>query len=194
MNIRKLFMSALVLTMTLATATCFAMIPRSELNIGGVYMGMSLSDLINMFGQPIKKEPRPPKGYLYVFQNGNTTFIVIPENGHIVTHAAFSNGSMATKAGITIGSTLADVKAVYGEPDDTIHIEPNATYNINKSSIWLRYSAGVERYDECLLELEVDSATGRVSTMMFTTVPVIGGETIGKGKVPSSVNSSRPQH
>ena len=35
MNIRKLFMSALVTAMVLVTATCFAQISVSGLNIGG---------------------------------------------------------------------------------------------------------------------------------------------------------------
>ena len=46
MNIRKIIMSATAAVMTLSTATCFAMIPITELNIGGVYLEMPLSEVL----------------------------------------------------------------------------------------------------------------------------------------------------
>ena len=80
MNIRKIIMSATAAVMTLSTATCFAMIPITELNIGGVYLEMPLSEVVNRFGQPINKAQTPPKGYYnYTFQNGNSTFSVTPK-------------------------------------------------------------------------------------------------------------------
>ena len=55
MNIRKLFMSAIVTAMMLVTTTCFAQISVSELNIGGVYIGQPVSEVIDRFGEPSSK-------------------------------------------------------------------------------------------------------------------------------------------
>ena len=57
MNIKKLFMSAMVLAMTLETAACFAQISKSDLNIGGIYYGQPLSELVRMLGQPEWRKP-----------------------------------------------------------------------------------------------------------------------------------------
>ena len=189
MNIRKLFLSATVTVMTLTTATCFAMIPINELNIGGVYLGMPSSEVINKFGQPIAKEQVPPKGhYQYTFQNGNSTFWVTLA-GNTIEIMDIRNGDMLTKAGIGIGSSFADVKATYGEPDSTG--DDGWGYRV-------LYSAGVRegRYGECVLEFVLDGPNGRVKQMSFE-VMMIEGQPIGKGKpmhIPSkSKESSKPK-
>ena len=170
MNIRKTIMTATVAVMTLATATCFAMIPRSELVIGGVYIGMPISEVINRFGQPIRKEQAPPKGYSYTFQNGNSTFSVKPASDNTLEYMGIRDGGMLTKAGIGIGSSFAEVKAAYGEPD--------SMYDSH-----VLYSAGVRegRYGECVLEFFLDSPNGCVKQMGFNVI-MIEGEPIGKGK------------
>ena len=191
MNIRKLFMSAIVAVMTLASATCFAMIPLSELIIGGVYIGMPLSEVISRFGQPIKKEQVPPKGYNYTFQNGNSTFTVKPAGDNTLEYMEVRNGDMLTKAGIGIGSSFAEVKAAYGEPD-----------SMHDSHVL--YSAGLRegRYGECVLEFFLDSPNGRVKDMAFEVI-MIEGEPIGKGKPmhkpsqpqePTKPKSTIPKH
>ena len=174
MNIRKIIMSATAAVMTLSTATCFAMIPISELNIGGVYLEMPLSEVVNRFGQPINKAQTPPKGYYnYTFQNGNSTFSVTPkgfDSDSIIEYMNVRNGDMLTNAGIGIGSSYADVKAAYGEPD-------------NMYGTHLMYSGGIRegRYGECVLEFDLDSPNGHVKQMGFNVI-MIEGEPIGKGK------------
>ena len=46
MNIKNLFMSVMVLAMTLGTADCFAQVSKSDLNIGGIYYGQPWSEVI----------------------------------------------------------------------------------------------------------------------------------------------------
>lgn len=185
MNIRKLIMTATVVAMTLATTTCFAMIPISELNIGGIYLDMPLSEVINKFGQPIKKEQGMPKGYIYTFRNGNSTFSVKPAGDNTIEYMDILDNSMLTKAGIGIGSTYADVKAIYGEPDSI------GDYNWGRG---LLYSAGVRegRYGECVLEFVLDSSNGRVKQMGFN-VMMIEGQPIGTGKPMHIPPQSQPQ-
>ena len=137
MNIRKLFMSALVLTMTLATATCFAQISKSDLNIGGIYYGQPWSDFIAKYGQPIRKEPRAGKGYNYVFRYGSIEFTANQYGDYVGEVFVKDNDTLATKAGIRVGSSLSEIQTAYGQPDRTS----------NGSLISLEYGTGWESYD-----------------------------------------------
>ena len=65
MNIRKLFMSAIVTVMMLATATCFAQISKSDLNIGGIYYGQPWSDFIAEHGRPDVIITDPPRAGMH---------------------------------------------------------------------------------------------------------------------------------
>lgn len=185
MNIRKTIMTATVVAMTLATTTCFAMIPISELNIGGIYLDMPLSEVINKFGQPIKKEQGMPKGYIYTFRNGNSTFSVKPAGDNTIEYMDILDNSMLTKAGIGVGSTYADVKATYGEPDDII---------TGNWGCLVRYSGGMRegRYGECVLSIQLDSPNGRVKSVGFEVI-MIEGQPIGAGKPMHIPPQSQPQ-
>ena len=115
MNIKKLFLSAMVLAVILETAACFAQISKSDLNIGGIYYGQPLSELVRMLGQPEWRKPNFIK-----FKYGSSNIFITPSDTQdTVIQAIFSNGrhDLKTKAGIGYGSTLADIKAAYGEPD-----------------------------------------------------------------------------
>ena len=118
MKLKKAILTGVTAAMMLATATCFAQIYKDDLNIGGIYYKQPWSEVINRFGQPIKKEEVPPKGYMYTFQNGNSTFKVKPYGTQSVLSVSVDkDGILKTKAGIGIGSSLSDIKAAYGEPD-----------------------------------------------------------------------------
>ena len=115
MNIKKLFLSAMVLAVILETTACFAQISKSDLNIGGIYYGQPLSELVRMLGQPEWRKPNFIK-----FKYGSSNIFITPSDTQdTVIQAIFSNGrhDLKTKAGIGYGSTLADIKAAYGEPD-----------------------------------------------------------------------------
>ena len=73
MNIKKLFMSAMVLTMILGTTNCFAQISKSDLNIGGIYYGQPLSELVRMLGQPEWRKPNFIK-----FKYGSSNIFITP--------------------------------------------------------------------------------------------------------------------
>lgn len=131
-------MSAIVTVMVLATVTCFAQISKSDLNIGGIYYEQPWSDFIAKYGEPIRKDKRPPVGYNNVFRYGNFEFIAnhMGKSSYVCEVLARDNCNFATKAGIRIGSTSAEVQAAYGKPDRTFD---NGRY--------FEYFTGWESYD-----------------------------------------------
>ena len=117
MNIKKAFLSAIVLAMTLETAVCFAQIFKSDLSIGGIYYGQPLSEVVRMYGQPVWRKPNFIK-----FTSGSANIFITPSDTQdTVMGASITGGNpkLKTNAGIGSGSTLADVIAAYGEPDET---------------------------------------------------------------------------
>ena len=137
MNIKKLFISTIVTVMMLTTVTCFAQISKSDLNIGGIYYGQPWSDFIAKYGQPIRKEPRAGKGYNYVFRYGSIEFTANQYGDYVGTVFVKDNDTLATKAGIHVGSSLSEIQTAYGQPDRTL----------NGSLISLEYGTGWESYD-----------------------------------------------
>ena len=118
MRINALVVSAVMLLALAMAETGLAEIPKSEINISGIYCGYPFSEIVNRFGQPVDKTDRPPKGYTFTFRSGNSVFTVNSSGtGPIYGMRVRQGRDLLTKAGVGIGSSLADVKAVYGEPD-----------------------------------------------------------------------------
>ena len=118
MRINALVVSAVMLLALAMAETGLAEIPKSEISIGGIYCGYPFSEIVNRFGQPVDKTDRPPKGYTFTFRSGNSVFTVNSSGtGPIYGMRVRQGRDLLTKAGVGIGSSLADVKAVYGEPD-----------------------------------------------------------------------------
>ena len=97
-------------------------ITKEDLNVGGIYFGQKVSEIVARYGQPVKTVPRAPKGLDYVFSGEAGQFTVSPEfsssEGEIVKGMIIKEGcGLATSRGIRIGATREEVKAVYGSPD-----------------------------------------------------------------------------
>ena len=56
MNIKKLIASAVTALAVMATAACFAQIPETELNIGGIEPGQDIGYTEQIYGKPGKFE------------------------------------------------------------------------------------------------------------------------------------------
>ena len=115
MGIKKVFMSVLLLGILMLSGICYAEIKESDLNIGGIYCGQPIGDVIAKYGQPVEKRPGAPKGMIYTFiSNGQK--IRVSDKGEVSGVSVSGNGDIATKAGIKVGSTLEDVVKIYGTP------------------------------------------------------------------------------
>lgn len=128
MKIKKFGVAALLaIAVSAFTGTCFA-IEESDLNIGGIYLGQPIKEVIAQIGKPIAKEKLKDKefGYIelahkrykYDFVKNGAKFTVIADKnvkGVTVNKTAEAAG-LATKAGITLGSSDEDVLKAYGKP------------------------------------------------------------------------------
>lgn len=82
---------------------------------GGVYLGQRFSDVKAIYGEPVSSRPGAGKGTIYSYGRNGTTFDIFASSevqGIIVK----GNNGIATVDGIKVGSSVADVKKVYGEP------------------------------------------------------------------------------
>lgn len=156
MRMNALVVSVVMLLSFIMPETGFAEISKSEINIGGIYCGYPFSEIINRFGQPVDKTDRPPKGYTFTFRSGNSVFTVNSSGtGPIYGMHVTQGRDLLTKAGVGIGSSLADVKAVYGEPD-----------MIDNSRNYLFYYTEIEEKSREYFELifSFDRSSGTVTS------------------------------
>ena len=94
-------------------------IKREDMNFGKIYYGQPLTEVIAIFGQPVKKKPMAPVGVSYLFIKNNAK-IWIGSSAQIETARVNGitiegNAGLITKAGIRYGSTAEDVIKVYGK-------------------------------------------------------------------------------
>lgn len=129
MKIRKFGVAALLaIAVSAFTGTCFA-IEESDLNIGGIYLDQPIKEVVAQMGKPVSKEKLKDidfgyttklanKRYEYGFVKNGAKFTVIADKnvkGVIVNKTAEAAG-LATKAGITLGSSDEEVLKAYGKP------------------------------------------------------------------------------
>lgn len=127
MNIKKLIILVLVLIMTLVAVTCFAHIPESDLNIGGIYYGQPWEEVINMYGSPFANDAVHKN--TYSFKCGNSTLLVTKgENGTVVGVSTGLVGVLPTNKGIRPDSFVEDVIKAYGQPDRKVTTHPKYRY------------------------------------------------------------------
>ena len=143
MEIKKVFMSALLLGTLMLSGICYAEIKESDLNIGGIYCGMPFEEVLKRFGEPVRAGNfGGMRRKHYIFNHDGAEFAVTlmmyDANGKpvydydgkgspVVAFVGISNGSvyflkgpgsrMLTAAGIGLGSTYDEVIKAYGKPD-----------------------------------------------------------------------------
>ena len=128
MKLRRLIAAALLTISLATTGTCFAF-DQSDMNIGGIYLGQPMADVIAMYGQPIAKEPSAPKGLSLIFVKNGGKFRVgdVDTVNRVTVRADSAAAGLATKAGIKLGSSVDDIFNAYGTPSsDFTFPEPNA--------------------------------------------------------------------
>lgn len=121
----------LLITMLLLSfaSIAFARIDRAELSAGGVSIGQKFSDVTAVYGQPVQKKPYG----VMIMRNGSICSfagkwagfeVLVNNNTGEVAGMFIRNSDISTIAGIKIGATLDNVKAVYGKPDSDIKTGP----------------------------------------------------------------------
>ena len=113
MNFRKTIISLAVAILTLAAATCFADIPKSDFNIGGINPGQNMDYVVQVYGKPGDIEKQDP----FQIYNYNDLFIVIGrlDGAYKVSSVAIYEKGLKTPKGFTVGIPFSSVTRKYGE-------------------------------------------------------------------------------
>lgn len=117
-----LLVSMLVLMMS---SVCFAKVNMEDLNLGGIYIGQPIDEVINIYGEPLK-QPTAPKGYDFIFSLDGGNFVVRPTYPYqgkesIVEKITLKDDIKSLKTHLNIGlyASREDVINTYGAPDNT---------------------------------------------------------------------------
>ena len=116
MNIRKLGMTVVTMLAITATGTCFA-VSKEDFVIGNIRLGQPITEVIAEYSR------------YYFVKEGNAKWFLVDtaptDDKSVLCVALNGDVKMATKAGIKVGSTGAEVKNAYGEPDSCLDVNNN---------------------------------------------------------------------
>ena len=100
-----------------------AAVPQSELVLGGIEYNASRTYLESVYGTPTEDELKHSNlfaGEVRELEYGDS-FELLLVDGAVQNIEISRHNGIKTPKGIEVGSTLADVKAAYGEPDRVRH-------------------------------------------------------------------------
>lgn len=128
MNIKRIIMTVITMLAIAATGTCFA-VSKEDFVIGNIYLGQPFNEVIAKYGQPVRQEQSNGYSRYYFINDGNSKWFLVdttPAGDKSVLSVGLNGDiKIATKAGIRIGSTGAELKNAYGEPDECLDIKNN---------------------------------------------------------------------
>ena len=127
MNAKKLVTSAIMTLLVMTSASAFAQISKSELNIGGIYYGQPFSEVVSRFGEPMQRVSTYPKGFAAIYRNNFNVTSSENRNGIVVGVSVNTGSTLRARTGVGLGSSVSDIKASYGEPDKIESISGDST-------------------------------------------------------------------
>lgn len=133
-------------------STCFATIPDSELSIGGIVLGNNPQHVQKIYGAPKKVKYFKENKYRK-FVYGKSFFVEFQDQDAVMMKSTADNG-LGTPSGVRVGSTVADVKRIYGNPDPL-------PARLSKKTNYLRY-IGNQQSGELILKIK----DGKVSEII----------------------------
>ena len=138
--------------MMLSGATAFAAIPSSDIALGGIQPGMSINDAIVAFGEPNYRD----HGEEAIFSNGIKIDLDDYSRNTIEEIQLSRNSSVATPAGITIGSSESAIKEAYGEPDKLKYDDGKQEYTYYASDSGMKIKFKVLRGSVVKIKCDLD--------------------------------------
>ena len=115
MTKRKIAVLLAFVVLFLFSAVCSAgtLLPKEQIAIGGITIGMSLSEVKAILGNPVAER----NGTLFYGQDRNNTNLAVSFDSNTRVFAVSSSDSkLATTAGVTIGTPYSEVVRLLGEP------------------------------------------------------------------------------
>ena len=108
----------LLIAIFIAGNTTEAAIQKEDLNIDGIYMDQSMSEVFARYGKPDRVENSIPVGKICVYNiNGGELRVSATsaeERGTVEGVTIIGNTGLATKTGIKVGSNAEEIIKVYG--------------------------------------------------------------------------------
>ena len=156
MKLKKLALTAIAIITITATGTCFA-ITKEDLNAGGIYLGQSVENVIAQYGQPTNEELVAGGGATHVlcYKKDNIPTIEVYTSKHTkqVIYFNITGENIATKAGVSVGSSLTDIKNAYGAPTNEGLIKPT-----NAAPFYsIQYLLDKDSYNQYYLRFELQN-------------------------------------
>lgn len=115
---KKIIYVVLLIAIFIAGNTTEAAIQKEDLNIDGIYMDQSMSEVFARYGKPDRVEHAIPVGRICIYNiNGGELRVSATsaeERGTVNGVTIIGNTGLATKAGIGIGATGDEVIKAYG--------------------------------------------------------------------------------
>ena len=116
MKLKKVALFFVFSVFMFVSSVCFASITNADLEIGGIYYGQSMNEIVNKYGDSIRTIVTPPVGKEFVFLVNDSEATIRPEDGKVIKVTISGNSKLDTLKGIKIGSTFKETIALYGEP------------------------------------------------------------------------------
>ncbi|MDY6291191.1 MAG: hypothetical protein SPL86_06880 [Succiniclasticum sp.] len=115
---RRILMAMLMSVMVMVCGICSAQITEKDLNIGGIYIGQSMDEIVAKYGNPIRKEPWGAKGNAYVFViNGSEIAITLSKDRDVCGFSIKGNSKLILPSGIGLYASMDSIIKTYGQPD-----------------------------------------------------------------------------
>lgn len=104
---KKFFMALICAAMILSSSLCLAAVDGNKIALGGISPGISADNLINVFGQPTRKD-----GDDWTYKN----FKVEVEHG-VVKEISTRSETIITPDGIRVGQAADALNSTFGKAD-----------------------------------------------------------------------------
>ncbi|MBE6098153.1 MAG: hypothetical protein E7198_10220 [Schwartzia succinivorans] len=138
--------------MLMSSATAFAAIPSTDIALGDVQPGMSINDAVAAFGEPRYRD----HGEKATFSNGIKIELDDYSHSTIEEIQLSRNGSAATPAGITIGSSENAVIKAYGQPDKMEYDDGKQEYTYYASDSGMKMEFKILRGSVVKIKCDID--------------------------------------
>ena len=142
-------------------------IKKEDLNIDGIYMDQSMSEVFARYGKPDRVEHGIPVGRICIYNiNGGELRVSATsaeERGTVEGVSVTGNTGLATKGGIRVGNILDEVTKIYGNEEPSRYINSTGVEGANQI-LW--YSAKIKRDANYYLLFYLDD-NNRVVSMAF---------------------------
>ena len=142
-------------------------IKKEDLNIDGIYMDQSMSEVFARYGKPDRIEHGVPVGRICIYNiNGGELRVSATsaeESGTVEGVSVTGDTGLTTKGGIRVGNILNEVTKIYGNEEPSRYINSTGVEGANQI-LW--YSAKIKRDANYYLLFYLDD-NKRVVSMAF---------------------------